>query len=100
MTLMNEVTLDIVENTEDLNVSIEEEFVTGGGTQDYRKLKNKPTLNGLEIVGNVDEIDPTVSQWAKEPTKPSYTADEVGALKNDEITSISLDEINRLWEGV
>lgn len=33
--------------------------------------KNPPT---------VTETDPTVSDWAKQPEKPSYTADEVGAL--------------------
>lgn len=31
----------------------------------------------------IEETDPTVPQWAKEPTKPSYTAEEVGALPND-----------------
>lgn len=30
--------------------------------------------------GITKETDPTVPQWAKEPTKPSYTAGEVGAL--------------------
>ena len=30
--------------------------------------------------GITQETDPTVSEWAKQPTKPSYTADEVGAL--------------------
>ena len=30
--------------------------------------------------GVTEETDPTVSAWAKQPTKPSYTADEVGAL--------------------
>ena len=30
--------------------------------------------------GITQETDPTVSEWAKEPTKPTYTADEVGAL--------------------
>ena len=29
--------------------------------------------------GVTEETDPTVSEWAKQPTKPSYTADEVGA---------------------
>lgn len=29
------------------------------------------------------EVDPTVPQWAKEPTKPTYTAVEVGALPSD-----------------
>lgn len=28
----------------------------------------------------IDETDPTVHDWAKQPEKPSYTADEVGAL--------------------
>ena len=27
-----------------------------------------------------EEIDPTVPNWAKQPNKPTYTADEVGAL--------------------
>ena len=30
--------------------------------------------------GVTEETDPTVSEWAKQPTKPLYTADEVGAL--------------------
>ena len=30
----------------------------------------------------VTETDPTVPAWAKQPTKPTYTADEVGALPN------------------
>lgn len=29
------------------------------------------------------ETDPTVPQWAKNPSKPSYTASEVGALSED-----------------
>lgn len=42
----------------------------------------------VEVVNNylddhpitVDETDPTVPEWAKQPTKPTYTATEVGAL--------------------
>lgn len=30
----------------------------------------------------VTETDPTVPSWAKQPQKPTYTADEVGALPN------------------
>ena len=30
--------------------------------------------------GTSEESDPTVSDWAKQPTKPKYTASEVGAL--------------------
>ena len=34
----------------------------------------------------IEESDPTVPQWAKQPEKPSYTADEVGALPNTTTT--------------
>ena len=39
-------------------------------------------IGGLEGVdgGVVEETDPTVPEWAKEPTKPTYTAAEVGAI--------------------
>lgn len=32
---------------------------------------------------HVKETDPTVPEWAKQPAKPSYTAEEVGALPAD-----------------
>ena len=65
-----------------------------GGGSDYKQLKNKPSIGGVEIDGNktlddlgiqpkgeylTEETDPTVPQWAKENTKPIYTASEVGA---------------------
>ena len=57
-----------------------------GGTWDYNALKNKPTLNGKTIQGDMQENDPTVSEWAKEAKKPTYTPDEIGALgKGDAI---------------
>lgn len=34
--------------------------------------------------GIVAETDPTVPEWAKQPNKPSYTADEVGAYSKEE----------------
>lgn len=66
----------------------------GGGTSDYERLSNQPKINGVTLVGNktaeelelqpkgdylTRESDPTVPQWAKNPTKPTYTATEVGA---------------------
>lgn len=35
--------------------------------------------------GVARETDPTVPAWAKQPQKPSYTADEVGALSGDQL---------------
>jgi hypothetical protein len=58
-----------------------------GGDLDYEKLKNKPTLNGKEIVGNMVENDPQVPAWAKEeevPVEPIPTDVVEGWLnKND-----------------
>lgn len=61
---------------------IEEKIAGGGGgsgTSDYNSLSNLPKLNGKVIKGNVSETDPTVPMWAKQPNKPTYTAEEVGA---------------------
>lgn len=33
----------------------------------------------------IDETDPTVPAWAKQPNKPTYTAEEVGALDADSL---------------
>ena len=96
--MKDEFGINLAEENESLEFDFKEQYVAG--TSDYNKLKNKPTLNGKEIIGSMEEVDPTVSGWAKEPTKPSYTAEEVGAIKNDEIKAISLDELNSLWEGV
>ena len=66
-----------------------------GGTTNYNNLSNRPQINGITLTGNktssdlnlqpagnylTQETDPTVPAWAKEPTKPTYTASEVGAL--------------------
>lgn len=39
--------------------------VETGGTNNYNKLFNKPTLNGKIIQGDMHEIDPTVPEWVK-----------------------------------
>ena len=96
--MKDEFSINLAEENESLGFDLKEQYVAG--TSDYNKLKNKPTLNGNEIIGAMKEEDPTVSGWAKEPTKPSYTAEEVSAIKNDEIKAISLDGLNSLWEGV
>ena len=44
-----------------------------------------------------NETDPTVPAWAKEPNKPTYTAEEVGALPNNtpipDPTSVVVDRL-------
>ena len=50
--------------------SIQDPDAIKNAVDDY--LQNNPI--------QIDEKDPTVPEWAKQPTKPKYTADEVGAV--------------------
>ena len=88
----------IFKYNEDAKEWVEQPAVGGSGgniSLDYAALTNKPQIGGKELVGNktLDELgiqpkgtyltketDPTVPAWAKTETKPTYTADEVGAL--------------------
>lgn len=89
---------EIKEDKETLSLDLDEKFVEG--TSDYNKLKNKPKLNGNEIIGEVEEIDPTVPTWAKSETRPVYTADDVGAMKEGSVTSASTNELDELWNSL
>lgn len=63
---------------------------------DYEKLENLPTLDGREIIGEIKELDPTVPEWAKNETKPTYEASEVGAVSvNNRITA---DYVNSYFD--
>lgn len=47
-------------------------------------LSNYYTKQQIDSKGYLTkETDPTVPEWAKEPSKPTYTAKEVGALPSD-----------------
>lgn len=80
------------------DADLDVEWADGGnGTADHAKLSNRDAsdqhpisaITGLENALDAkqpagsyltQESDPTVPDWAKQPEKPSYTADEVGAL--------------------
>lgn len=87
--------IEINEDKETLTLGLDEKFVEG--TNDYNKLKNKPKLNGNEIIGDVEEIDPTVPTWAKAETRPVYTPEDIGAMAEGSVTSISTTELDELW---
>ena len=74
-----------------------ESYGGSGGTSDHTQLSNRnaadqhpmsaitgleQALEGKQQAGNyiTKELDPTVPAWAKQPQKPAYTAQEVGAL--------------------
>jgi hypothetical protein len=78
----------------DIDVELGVENVTEVSTNDYEKLINLPSLNGETIIGDMNEQDPTVPKWAKEPTKPDYSAEEVDAVSvNSALTFQEIDEI-------
>ena len=63
---------------------------------DYSLLSNTPTkvsdfTNDSGFI--TTESDPTVPAWAKQPTKPSYTAQEVGALPSTTSIPSTLAEL-------
>lgn len=51
---------------------------------DYQALRNKPSINGTELVDNYNETDPTVPAWAK----------------NEEPQKMGMAEIYDMWQHV
>lgn len=99
MILMQDIQMNIQDESDKLQIeSLDEKFVEG--TSDYNKLKNKPKLNGNEIIGEVEEIDPTVPMWAKAETRPVYTPEDVGAMAEGSVTSVSTTELDELWNSI
>ncbi len=68
-----------------------------GGANDYNALANKPKLDGVTIQGDMREKDPTVPSWAKTPERPVYSPEDVGAVGEDDVTIMTVAELNELW---
>ena len=47
-----QVELELESNTHEYTLGVEENIGITGGTNDYEKLKNKPSINGVELVKN------------------------------------------------
>ena len=92
----DDISLDVDQPSE--TVSIETGEVSEIVSDDYERLKNKPTLNGVVICGDMYESDPTVPQWAKSPDKPQYTPEELKAVGEDNV--ITLEEIDAIFNGL
>lgn len=92
---MVELNLNNIEIRNSLSMTPDSElYVDNKGTDNYEELKNLPKLNGEVFIGEKNEIDPTVSLWAKSNVKPSYKPEEVG------IESISLEELDKLFNSL
>lgn len=67
--------------------------------KNYEQLENLPRLDGETIIGNVREKDPTVPDWAKRPTKPSYTAQDIGAVAAADMQPLTAADLEIMWES-
>ena len=74
------------------NIIEENEYITSMALNDINsRLVSSASqiVNDVGFITGYTETDPTVPSWAKQSTKPSYTANEVGALP----TGTTLDGI-------
>lgn len=93
----NQTLIDITDTTaDDESVADGEVFYKASGARSTGTMQYVKTItfNGTTKSpdGNKDisliETDPTVPSWAKQSTKPAYTAEEVGAYSKTEIDSM------------
>ena len=69
------------EAKDSLVAAINEAAQSGGGEVDAEEIQR---IVAEYLAANpLQENDPNVSEWAKQPEKPTYTAEEVGALPAD-----------------
>ena len=68
------------EDKSSLVAAINEALALGGGEVDPEAVQKIVEDYLASNPPMITESDPTVPAWAKQPEKPSYTADEVGAL--------------------
>lgn len=76
---------------------LQQEIIEAKGQEILDSINNTPIAPSEEMVESavdaylsknpITETDPTVSAWAKQPTKPKYTASEVGADPSGTATS-------------
>lgn len=92
----NQTLIDITDTTaDDESVADGEVFYKASGARSTGTMQYVKTITFNGAInspdGNKDisltETDPTVPSWAKQSVKPSYTANEVGALANPVLCS-------------
>ena len=92
-----ELPLSLGANNAGLDASFGQcQFIT---EKNYEQLENLPSLDGETIIGNVREKDPTVPDWAKRPTKPSYTAQDIGAVAAADMQPLTAADLEIMWES-
>ena len=71
----------ILENDNTLQGTIQAQSINNGGTSDYIALINKPSINGVELVGDKTTEELGIVSIESDPTVPNY----VKAIKESDI---------------
>ena len=64
-------------------------FITSVPVQSVNSKTGAVVLDASDVGAIAQETDPTVPSWAKQPSKPTYTASEVGALPDTYTAPVS-----------
>ncbi len=94
-----------------LQIRLLKELGTGGGTTDYNYLDNKPSINGVELVGNKTtqelgivskETDPTVPEHVKAITEQDVANwnDKVGKTDYATYQDFGISKISSTYNGL
>ena len=75
-------------------VGIEDITITGGAETDN---DGPGGGTGGGTGGITQETDPTVPAWAKQPEKPTYTAEEVGAASKERVDKIAEGKADKAY---
>lgn len=79
---------------DDVPTEDSENPVTSGGVYNAIPTKTSDLNNDSGFITGYTETDPTVPTWAKANTKPTYTAEEVGALPDTTQIPSALSELS------
>lgn len=94
----NECPMPIVQNTNNVEIGVyagnlhtttlahlpmEKSILCGGGSP--AEPSDDVYNQIMELMQGLKETDPTVPEWAKQATKPTYTAAEVGAISQSDL---------------
>lgn len=85
--MIGDLSMLTTDDKANLVAAINEAARKGGGAVDPAEIQRIVTEYLTVNPPTVKETDPTVPAWAKQPTKPSYTAAEVGALSQNQLQS-------------
>ena len=91
--------LSLASASEPVWTKIEQLRLNDNGALPQQTMASSPTEN-MQIAtkkyvdDHTEESDPTVPEWAKQPHKPSYTAQEIGALPATTHIPSTADDVN------